>query len=87
MIPVLAAIMISAAPAPADTVSGCLSKGKDAGTYSITSGGKEMSVSSKAVKLDGHVGHTVTLTGTAGKDGTSFMATKLAMKSASCSGM
>jgi hypothetical protein len=85
MIPVLAAIMISAAPAPADTVTGCLSKGKEAGTYAISSGGKEMTVSSKSVKLGGHVGHTVTLTGTPGKDGMTFMATKLEMKSASCS--
>jgi hypothetical protein len=38
---------------------------------------------SKSVKLDGHVGHTVTLTGTADKSG-NFDATKLAMKSASC---
>ena len=83
MIPVLAAIMLSAAPAPADTVSGCLSKGKDAGTYEIASGGKTTTVASKSVKLDGHVGHTVTLTGSADKSGT-FMATKLAMKSASC---
>ena len=86
MIPVLAAIMMSAAPAPADTVSGCLSKGDKAGTYSIASGGKTWPVTSKSVKLDGHVGHTVTLTGTADKSGT-FDATKLAMKSASCSGM
>jgi len=84
MIHILAAVMMMAAPAPADTVTGCLSKGKDAGTYAIASGGKSWPVTSKAVKLDGHVGHTVTLTGTADKSGT-FDATKLAMKSASCS--
>ena len=84
MIPVLAAIMISAAPAPADTVTGCLSKGKDAGTYEIASGGKSWPVKSKSVKLDGHVGHMVTLTGKADKMG-AFDATKLDMKSASCS--
>ena len=87
MIPVLAAIMISAAPMPADTVTGCLSKGKDPDTYAIASGGKSWTVTSKSVKLAGHVGHTVTLTGTTGKDGMSFEATKMAMKSASCSGM
>lgn len=84
MIPVLAAIMIGVAPMQADTVTGCLSKGKDAGTYEIASGGKSWPVKSKSVKLEGHVGHTVTLTGTADKMGT-FDATKLAMKSASCS--
>jgi hypothetical protein len=83
MIHILAAAMMMAAPTPADTVTGCLSKGKDAGTYEIASGGKTWPVMSKSVKLDGHVGHTVTLTGTAGKSGT-FDATKLAMKSASC---
>ncbi|HZS61281.1 MAG TPA: hypothetical protein VFA43_18535 [Gemmatimonadaceae bacterium] len=83
MIPVLAAIMMAAAPAPADTVSGCLAKGDKAGTYTITSGGKATNVMSKSVKLDGHVGHTVTLTGSMDKNG-DFDATKLAMKSASC---
>jgi hypothetical protein len=83
MVSSLVAIMIMAAPAPADTVSGCLSKGDKAGTYAIASGGKTWPVMSKSVKLDGHVGHTVTLTGTADKDGM-FEATKLAMKSASC---
>jgi hypothetical protein len=83
MIPVLAAIMMSAAPAPADSVTGCLSKGDKAGTYAITADGKATPVMSKSVKLDGHVGHTVTLTGTTDKSG-NFEATKLAMKSASC---
>lgn len=83
MIPVIAAIMMMAAPAPADTVTGCLSKGDKAGTYTITSGGKATPVMSKSLKLDGHVGHTVTLTGTMGKDG-ELDATKMAMKSTSC---
>lgn len=83
MISVLAAIMMSAAAVPADSVTGCLSKGKDAGTYEITADGKATPVMSKSVKLEGHVGHTVTLTGTTDKSGT-FMATKMAMKSASC---
>jgi hypothetical protein len=83
VISTIAAIMMMAAPAPADTVSGCLAKGDKAGTYSIAAGGKTWPVMSKSVKLDGHVGHTVTLTGAADKDGT-FEATKLAMKSASC---
>jgi hypothetical protein len=85
MVHILGALMIMAAPVPADTVTGCLQKGKDAGTYAIAAGGKSWSVTSKALKLDGHVGHTVTLTGTPGKDGMSFDAEKLAMKSASCS--
>lgn len=83
MIPVLAAIMIAAAPVPADTVTGCLSKGTEAGTFEIKSGDKSWPVMSKSVKLEGHVGHTVTLTGKADKSGT-FEATKMAMKSASC---
>jgi len=83
MIPVLAAIMMAAAPAPADTVTGCLGKGDKAGTYTITSGGKATPVMSKSLKLDGHVGHTVTLTGTTDKSG-NFDAEKMAMKSASC---
>jgi hypothetical protein len=86
VIQVLASIMIMAAPAPADTVTGCLQKGQQAGTYSLTSkDGKTYSVTSKSVKLDGHVGHTVTLTGAENKDAMSVSATKLAMVAASCS--
>ena len=84
MIQVIASIMIMAAPAPADTVTGCLQKGQAAGTYSLTSkDGKSYSVTSKSVKLGGHVGHMVTLTGTESSD--AMDATKLAMVAPSCS--
>jgi hypothetical protein len=84
MIQVIASIMIMAAPAPADTVTGCLQKGQQAGTYTLTSkDGKTYSVTSKSVKLGGHVGHTVTLTGTESSD--AMAATKLAMVAPSCS--
>jgi hypothetical protein len=86
MIQLIGAIMIMAAPAPADTVTGCLSKGDQAGTYALTAkDGTKYTVTSKAVKLGGHVGHTVTLTGTENKSAMSMSATKLAMVSASCS--
>jgi hypothetical protein len=86
MIQIIGALMIMAAPAPADSVTGCLSKGTQAGTYTLTDkDGKAYAVTSKSVKLDGHVGHTVTLTGTENKSAMSMSATKLAMVSASCS--
>jgi hypothetical protein len=86
VIQVLASIMIAAAPMPADTVTGCLQKGQQAGTYSLTSkDGKTWAVKSSSLKLDGHVGHTVTLTGAENKDAMSVNATKMAMVSASCS--
>ena len=45
-------------------VTGCLQKGHEPGELSITSAdGKIWNVSSKSVKLDEHVGHQVTLTG------------------------
>jgi hypothetical protein len=48
------------------TVTGCLQKGHEPGELSITSAdGKTWNVSSKSVKLDEHVGHQVTLTGSA----------------------
>jgi hypothetical protein len=47
-------------------VTGCLQKGHEPGELSITSAdGKTWNVSSKSVKLDEHVGHQVTLTGSA----------------------
>jgi hypothetical protein len=80
----IGALMIMAAPAPADTVTGCLQKGQAADTYTLTAkDGKTYNVTSKSVKLGGHVGHTVTLTGS-GKD-MDMTVTKMAMVSASCS--
>jgi hypothetical protein len=48
------------------TVTGCLQKGHEPGELSITGeDGKTWDVSSKSVKLDEHVGHQVTLIGSA----------------------
>jgi len=48
------------------TVSGCLQKGHERGELSITGeDGKTWDVTSNSVKLDEHVGHQVTLTGSA----------------------
>jgi hypothetical protein len=72
----------------ADSATGCLQKGEKAGTYTLaTKDGKTYEVSSKSLKLDGHVGHTVTLTGDSkmGKDSKTWLdAKKMAMVSASC---
>jgi hypothetical protein len=46
------------------TVTGCLQKGHEPGELSITGeDGKTWDVTSKSVKLNEHVGHQVTLTG------------------------
>ena len=46
------------------TLTGCLQKGEDANEYNLTTkGGATWEVKSDSVKLDEHVGHTVTLTG------------------------
>ena len=51
------------------TVTGCLQKGDEAGEFSITGeDGKTWEVSSKSVKLDEHVGHQVTVTGSAHRE-------------------
>ena len=48
----------------ATTVTGCLQKGHEPGELSITGeDGKTWDLSSKTVKLDEHVGHQVTVTG------------------------
>jgi hypothetical protein len=50
----------------AHTVTGCLQKGDEAGEFSITGeDGKTWGLSSTSVKLDQHLGHKVTVTGTA----------------------
>jgi hypothetical protein len=47
-----------------ETVTGCLQKGDEAGEFSITGeDGKNWDLRSNAVKLDRHIGHTVTVTG------------------------
>ena len=46
------------------TVTGCLHKGDEAGEYSITAEeGKTWGLHSTSVKLDQHLGHKVTVTG------------------------
>ena len=51
------------------TVTGCLQKGDEAGEFSITGeDGKTWELSSKSVKLDEHVGHQVTVTGSAHRE-------------------
>jgi hypothetical protein len=67
-----AAVLLAGAIVPATaaaqeptTVTGCLSKGASPGTFAIQdAGGKSYDLTSTAVKLDGHVGHKVTITGT-----------------------
>ena len=49
------------------TVTGCLQKGDEAGEFSIAGDdGKVWGLRSSTVKLEDHVGHKVTLVGTAG---------------------
>ena len=51
------------------TVTGCLQKGDEAGEFSITGeDGKTWELTSKSVKLDEHVGHQVTVTGSAHRE-------------------
>jgi hypothetical protein len=51
------------------TVTGCLQKGHEPGALSITGeDGKTWDVTSKSVRLDEHVGHQVTLTGSARRE-------------------
>lgn len=51
------------------TVTGCLQKGREPGELSITGeDGKTWELSSKTVKLDEHVGHQVTVTGSAHRE-------------------
>jgi hypothetical protein len=46
------------------SITGCLSKGDDAGEFKVTvNDGSTWEVKSKTVKLSPHVGHTVTVTG------------------------
>ena len=51
-------------PAHTETVTGCLQKGDEAGEFSITGeDGKTWGLRSSTVKLDQHLGHKVTVTG------------------------
>jgi hypothetical protein len=85
--------------APADTATGCLQKGDESGEYALTTkDGKKYGLRSSKVDLSKHVGHTVTVSGTAKHEqeekgekkeaGESEVAdiqvSKLAMVSASC---
>ena len=54
----------AAKPMPTKTLTGCLQKGSEAAVFSITAeDGKAWDLSSTTVKLDEHVGHQVTVTG------------------------
>jgi hypothetical protein len=65
----LAGALVSPTPVAAQettTVTGCLSRGATEGAFSIKSeDGKSHELSSTTVPLEGHIGHTVTVTGTA----------------------
>jgi hypothetical protein len=53
----------------ADTVTGCLSKGDEKGEYLLTAkDGKKYGLRSTKIALSKHVGHTVTVVGTAYKE-------------------
>ncbi len=51
------------------TVTGCLQKGDEAGEFAITGeDGKNYELVSRTVKLSGHIGHKVSVTGTVAKE-------------------
>lgn len=66
------------ADAPEHSMTGCLAKGDDAGTYKLTDleqGPKEVVIASTTANLAPHLGHKVEITGVAvpGKDKTHTM--------------
>ena len=72
------------------SMTGCLAKGDDAGTYKLTDlekGPKEVVIAETTANLGAHVGHKVEITGVAvpGKDKTHTMkVTAVKMISATC---
>lgn len=72
------------------SMTGCLAKGADAGTYKLTDlekGPKEVVIAETTAKLEPHVGHKVEITGVAvpGKDKAHTMkVTAVKMISSSC---
>jgi hypothetical protein len=59
----------AAKPAHTHTVTGCLAKGDEPGEFSITGeDGKTWGLRSATVKLDPHVGHKVTVTGSKARE-------------------
>jgi hypothetical protein len=75
----------SVVPEQGTTVTGCLAKGPAKDTLDLKGNdGKEYRVTSDSVKLAPHVGHTVTLEGTAAAPDAPLTVTKLTMVSAKC---
>lgn len=59
----------AAKPAHTETVTGCLAKGDEPGEFSITGeDGKTWGLHSASVKLDQHLGHKVTVTGSTSRE-------------------
>ena len=54
----------SKAVKPAQTLTGCLAKGDQPGEVTLTADGKTWDLRSDSVKLEQHIGHQVTATGT-----------------------
>jgi hypothetical protein len=75
----------------ADSATGCLQKGDKPGTFKLVSkDGKSWNVTSSKLSLGGHVGHTVTLTGTSKSNMSGMKDTSMAgmkMGDSSTSGM
>ena len=85
------AVRADAQGAPAEhSMTGCLAKGDDAGTFKLTNlekGPKEVVIAESTANLGPHLGHKVEITGVAvpGKDKTHTMkVTAVKMISATC---
>jgi hypothetical protein len=88
---VAGAVAQQPAPAPKEhSMTGCLQKGTAPGTYQLTNlekGPKVVDIVETTAKLDPHIGHKVTITGTEvkAKEGThSMKVTAVKMVSATC---